>query len=441
MASRKISKAFRASSSLRRQYLNALHLRWGRHTRRRSPKSVYILDPSLYDRGGHHLDQAKCLLAEATAMGLTCIILSNQGAKPKALGLPVRRHFRISGYGIAERDQSCENYTLKQNQVLLQDLNRLPTRLFRRDDLLLFPAVTRNQILGICQWVARLPRQGATAPRIAICLMFPPNWLASPSSDEAEAIYRQAVTYLSPEAQVIWTCETAALAEAFEPLIGCRPIVLPVVLLPDMKGLVPVPTEGLPPPGEPIISILGYSRAEKGILMVPEIVKRVVQMRPSARFTLQALSHSSEDEETLAKAYRDLRPAPKIIRGSVEQQAFVQLLTETDLMLLPYDTESYGQRGSGLANQAAALGIPLVAPAGCAFADTAAQEDRAVLFSYHETESIVTAVVTALDRLEALKKNAASIARSAADGPGYLASLLGAVADEKGGVPDNGSRT
>jgi hypothetical protein len=433
---RKSKKVFRALLSWRRQSLNALHLRRGGHTTQRSSKDVFILDPALRDSGGHHQDQAKYLLAEATAMGLPCMILGNLGAVPDALGLPVWRHFRVSGYGMAVPRQEQRNYTLKQNHVLFQDLSRLPTGLFSRSDLLLFPAVTRNQILGICQWIVRLSRQGVTAPRIAICLMFPPNWLASPSSDEPEAIYRQAAACLGPAAQVIWTCETAALAEAFEPLIGCRPIVLPVVLLPDMKGLAPAPMEDRPLPAEPMISILGHSRAEKGSLMVPEVVDRVIQMRPLARFTLQALSHSTQDEDALIEACRDLRSAPKIVRGTVEQQAFVQLLKETDLLLLPYDAESYGQRGSGLANQAAALGLPLVAPAGCAFADTAAQEDRAVLFASHDTESIATAVVTALDRLGALKGNAAAIARSAAARPGYLATLLETTTEEGSAVPE-----
>jgi glycosyltransferase involved in cell wall biosynthesis len=394
------------------------------------------LDPSLCERGGHHQDQAKYLLAEATAMGLSCMILGNQRAEPDALGLPVLRHFRVSGYGIAKCGKNNENHTLKQNKILLQDLKRLPARFFRRDDLILFPAVTRNQVFGICQWIERLSRQGATTPRFAICLMFPPDsWFSIPSSDEAESIYRQAAACLGQTAQVIWTCETVALAETFKPLIGCRPIVLPVVLLPEMESLAPAPMGSRLLPAEPMISILGHSRAEKGSFLVPEIVERVVQMRPFARFTLHALSPLPQEEDALVKAYRELRPAPRIVRGSIEQQTFIRLLEETDLMLLPYDAESYGQRGSGLANQVAALGIPLVSPAGCAFANTAAQENRAIQFDTYDAKSIATAVVTALDQLGELKENATAIALGTATRPGYLASLFKACTEKRGTVP------
>ena len=439
MPFKKSKKALRALASWGRQHLNALRLSWGGHVAQRSSKRFFLLDPALRDRLGHHQDAAKCLLAEATAMGLPCMILGNQEAEPDALGLPVWRHFRVAGYAIskeANRGKSNENRTLKQNQILFQDLCRLPTALFCRDDLLLFPAVTRNQILGICQWIAQLSDQGATSPRIAVCLMFPPDWLTSPTNTDAEAIYRQAIACIDPAAQVVWICETAALAEVFEPLIGCRPIVLPLVILPDRKGLAPAPTPAPAPapapatmeghllPAEPMVSVLGHTKAEKGSLMVPEVAERVVQMRPRARFTVQATSRSAQHEDALIEACQALRPAPTIVRGSVEQKSFVRLLHETDLMLLPYDAESYGPRGSGLAIQATALGIPLVAPAGCAFADTAAHEDRAVLFASHDPESIAMAVVTALDRLGALKENAAAIARAAATKPGYLETLL-----------------
>lgn len=428
MPLRRSKKAFRALAIRGRQSLNALRLSGDRYTPRRSAARFFLVDPALRDRGGHHQDEAKYLLAEATAMGLPCMILGNRKAEPDALGLPVWRHFRVSGYGMAERDESDEDPTLEQNQILFQDLSRLSSAIFCSDDLLLFPAVTRNQILGICQWIARLSRPGATPPRIALCLMFPPDWLASPTHVDPEAIYRQAVTSLGPAAQsVVWTCETAALAENFAPLLGCRPIVLPVVLLPDRQDLTSQSSEGGPILAEPMISVLGYTKAEKGSLMVPEVVERIVRMRPNARFTVQALSRSTRDEDALIKACLELRPAPKMVRGSVEQKTFLRLLQETDLMLLPYDAESYGQRGSGLANQAAALGIPLVAPAGCAFADTAAQEDRAVLFAPHDAESVAKAVVLALDRLEALKENAVAIAQAAAARPGYLATLFDAT--------------
>jgi len=373
-------------------------------------------------------------------MGMPCVILGNLGAERKALGLPIWRHFRVSGYGTVEHGKSYEEHTLKQNQVLFQDLNRLPSKLFHKDDLVIFPGVTRNQILGICQWIARFTRQGVTNPRVAICLMFPPDWPASPSSAQTEDIYLHAVACLESTSKVIWTCETESLAKTFEPIIGHRPIVAPVILLPDTKNLPPTPRVEQSTPANPMISVLGYSRAEKGSLIVAEVADRVSQLRPNARFTLQAQCESTQDEDTLVKAFLKIQPRPKIVRGSVDQQMFVGLLGETDLMLLPYDAESYGQRGSGLANQAASLGIPLVAPAGCAFADLAKQENRAVLFKPHDTESIATAIIGALDQLEKLKLNAAAIAHTASKRSGYLASLLEAIPEERAALPDDGSK-
>lgn len=428
MSSRK-SKAFlRSVVSSVRQSLNSLHLLWDQRTADLNSKRIFILDPALRDDLGHHLDQAKSLLAEAADMGLPCVILGNREADRTALGIPVRSYFRISGYSTAKRNNEDDVHTLKQNRILLEDLSRLPASIFCSDDLVIFPAVVRNQILGICQWIARIGHRDSSAPRFAICLMAAPDWLKSSQVGDAAAVYRQAVACLRLSSRVVWTCETAELADVFEPILGCRPVVLPVVILPDLEGLAPTNGEGRSFPSDPMVSILGYTKPEKGSLIVPEIIEQVGRMRRGVRFTVQAANQNAQQENALARACEGVLPAPRVIRGSVDQQSFVRLLKETDLMLLPYDAKSYGPRGSGLANQATTLSIPMVAPAGCSFGDAAAAEGRAVLFAIHDPGSVATAVVAALDRLGDLKRNAAVSASLAAERPTYLATLMDTTA-------------
>ena len=111
-------RIFLRFSSSSRQCLNAITLYSNERIKHRGSMRVFIIDPSLRVLGGHHLSQAKCLLAESSAMGIPCTILGNLSTEPRTLGLSIWRHFRISGYGAVEHDEHYQKYTAKKTNSI-----------------------------------------------------------------------------------------------------------------------------------------------------------------------------------------------------------------------------------------------------------------------------------------------------------------------------------
>jgi len=66
-----------------------------------------------------------------------------------------------------------------------------------------------------------------------------------------------------------------------------------------------------------------------------------------------------------------------LIEEALDPHAYIALLANADLLLLPYDGAVYGTRSGGILAESLALGIPAVVPAGCWMEDFA-RTSRAV---------------------------------------------------------------
>jgi hypothetical protein len=84
------------------------------------------------------------------------------------------------------------------------------------------------------------------------------------------------------------------------------------------------------------------------------------------------------------------------------------LLLSADLVVLPYNPQSYKNRGSGIFSEATTLGIPVVAPMGCKFAFAAIEERRATGIENHTAASLADAVSLTINDFEVLRANAKS---------------------------------
>src|SRR5262249_10587252 len=138
---------------------------------------------------------------------------------------------RRSGYyhePAAGREKEMETTALA-NAILLNDLLGIDRAEFAPADLVFFPAITANMVLGVTQWIASFP--AAQAPCFAMCLMFQRDWhVWGRPSEIGPVFYRQAFPFI-PRAladRVDYTCETAGLAAEYAPLVGRMPRVAPI---------------------------------------------------------------------------------------------------------------------------------------------------------------------------------------------------------------------
>jgi hypothetical protein len=214
--------------------------------------------------------------------------------------------------------------------------------------------------------------------------------------DGTEAATRAFRAFSSTRAHLTFWTDTEQLAAHYRDL-GAGAI-----------GVLPIP-HGLRDPvagpdhrtGLLTIAYLGGARGDKGFDLLPSLVEAMAEpilKKGRARFRIQANYALSAEEPRMAEARRKLARFPgswvELIDQPPEMAAFQSALLSTDLLLLPYRSDIYRRRSSGLLVQAMVAGIPTVVPKGTWLASEAPEDAHA---AFGEGLSLIDAVQRAVD--------------------------------------------
>ncbi len=182
----------------------------------------------------------------------------------------------------------------------------------------------------------------------------------------------------------------------------------------------------------------GLPIARKDTASCRRPIPSLLERHATSRFTVHGVVAGSDAEEDgwILDHLGKLGPRVDIRRGVLSDAEYVDLLSRTDLLLLPYDPEAYRARGSALCNEARRMGIPIVAPAECAFAWRAFEEGHGVPMSRYSPRGLTEATVDALGRLDVLKAHASAVAAAATD---PLPGILEATVEAARGRPRHGA--
>ncbi len=114
---------------------------------------------------------------------------------------------------------------------------------------------------------------------------------------------------------------------------------------------------------------LGDARPEKGYHYLPNIVESLWTdyIEPGKiKITIQSNFSIEGGEGLIPQARLALERYPeskvKLIKNAMSADAYYQLLAEADALILPYDTNSYRFRTSGVLTEALAAGKPVIVP-------------------------------------------------------------------------------
>lgn len=121
------------------------------------------------------------------------------------------------------------------------------------------------------------------------------------------------------------------------------------------------------------IMYLGNARAEKGFHLLPQIVEELENIS-NLEFHFQ--SHMPPDDDPDARIISALallkkNPRVTLYPKPLPQAAYVKLLCDADIVVLPYDAALYQRRSSGILTQALAAGKVAVVPENTWFSDAA----------------------------------------------------------------------
>lgn len=377
---------------------------------------VAVVDPGLFFECGHHAPLARMLVAEGACRGWPTAVFGTQRMDRAPHGLCVRRHFEVSAY--ANLRGPAEQELRRTNESTLADARRLPLEELAGYAALLVPTLTARVVLGLARWAAELP--AAFGPRVAMVLMFQPGWGADGVQAEAErAVYREAFSVLSglPVGRVALFAETAPMGRLFESLGApdLRVLPWPVMLTdPTSSSIWP---EG---DGPARVAYLGDAKPERGVGLLPGVVRTVAATHPGTRFVVQGhwwagTPHAAEAERIFAELGA-MGPALRVLPGELSPDVYASVLHGSDIVLLPYEADGYRERGSGVFAEAAAVGRVMVLPAGTWMAEEAARWGLGfTLFHRFDTAGVGGALA------EAVAQKGVLLARASAAAPAWRA--------------------
>jgi glycosyltransferase involved in cell wall biosynthesis len=205
--------------------------------------------------------------------------------------------------------------------------------------------------------------------------------------------------------RIVLAAETEAMRQELSRFSG-----LPVVLFPHPVLVRPL-LHAAAPTARPItITCPGFARYEKGNDLLLEAC-RLLWAEPDFE-TVHVVCQWPEpfalpDGRLLTPA-PDLVADPRfeLINENLDEQAYQALLARTDLIVLPYRRESYYNRVSRVAIEAAIHGLPLLPMRGTWAEELSALAGGSVVIEAESPEDLAHSMITALQSMAPLKASA-----------------------------------
>jgi glycosyltransferase involved in cell wall biosynthesis len=391
-----------------------------------------ILDPGLRSAGGHHLNAAIRLSAGLAKLGVESTCLGSAYAEPGVVeATGCTPCFGRSVYG--RRYDSPAEFASGAGQMEAELVRALGPHGLAAD-LLLLPCADQMLV----QAVARLLiRQRFRQPsHMVLWLLYPPHFRrpgepqpASDVEEECRTAFGQ-LTHAIGQSCLRIFCETAALAEQYGSLLSLEVGVMPGPT-PDRAPLIGPPDR---PTTGPTIVCLGYANRAKGYGLLPQAIAAVLERHRDVRFLIHGVSQGSdaEDQVVLFEQLRELGARVSVRQDVLSPADYESWLAAADFLLLPYDPEVYRTRGSGIFSEAEQVGIPVIAPAACAFARPAFEGGWGAPIEPYDAAGVACAIAAALDHRRTLSDRARAAAGARRDRlPRLLEEMVAAAAAEK----------
>ena len=390
-----------------------------------SSMEVVFLDNGLISKGEHSYNLAAKLAGALTARDLRYRIFGLQAMDQSIVEeLGAVPHFRCSlydGVDLSHGEKRLQSIAtmfrgarprgpirserktwIALNEAFEEDLKTLPPEVWKSENLVIVPAISQNQILGLIRTLLRQPQERLL--RVVCQLMFPPHWTPwGQVGVHGEQFYRDAFRLAAPliDRALFFTAENEAMATLYGKDFGVHAKILPI------------PFNGSPRKetreGTLRLGFFGYSKSDKGFHLLPKAIEFCQRQRLDAEFIVQ-IQHSGWEQRTIEAelALRALKGV-RFVEGVLTGAEYAAWASQTDVMLLPYDPVAFGAaRGSGIFTESVASGRPVVASRGT-FAGASVEKNEAEgeVFAPYTSEALAAAIARLILRFSACNARAA----------------------------------
>jgi glycosyltransferase involved in cell wall biosynthesis len=292
------------------------------------------------------------------------------------------------------------------NAAYEQDLAALPPDVWSSEKLIVAPAVSQNQIVGLVRNLRAKPN--GERLRVVCQLMFAPNWTPWGRTGKlGQRLYGEAFSLAGPMIgkTLFFTTENEAIAGLYRDQYGIETSILPVPFGDTMPAA--------PCSDRPTFGFFGYSKCDKGFHLLPRAIEICRAHGVDANFSIQ-IQHGGWEPATVAteRALRQI-PCVRFVEGILSHEEYKVETGKIDAMLLPYDPVLFGLRGSGIFTQSVSAGRPVIASAGT-FAGTSIANGKAEgeIFSPQDSAALAAAIMRLRGRLADSHARAAKLSRA-----------------------------
>lgn len=239
------------------------------------------------------------------------------------------------------------------------------------ESLIFVPNATPAELEGL----VLLQRYGHAATRSHWAFLFrrpifgglPDGYLEQAESVRRHRVELARLKAAAPDLRVSFYCDTEELTAQYN-FLGVYPFATLPVPVDRIKGARQRGQAGRRPL---VIGYLGDARDEKGFQHLPALVASFAAHRRATapapvRFLFQANFNTPVGEPGSRYARHVLSSHEphfvELVDGPFDSREYLGLLARMDIVLLPYSTEQYVARSSGVLMEALAAGLPVLAP-------------------------------------------------------------------------------
>ena len=394
-------------------------------------RTLWLADHLLVSERGHHVGYNGFIADSARRTGLDVQILCARKCNVEVPGgFRMRRIFRKDLRNDPPRQLSRSRLALGILEVIAKrrfryDLARgiMPTDI-GRDDIIFAEMLAPRNLLGWLGWLKSFPKQHE--PALVLHLGY------AAERFKANAELPRLLSELKRSRKLErarFVSDSDLLREKYQTILQHPVSQLPHVVSRRVSDC-------YKPPGRPPHFVcLGNARQEKGfaeVLTAIDILNGDGQA-PNAQFTLQGSDPDAISAAALAN-FRSATAGPvSVITRALDEESYLQLLKNSEVLLLPYHLEKYSDRTSGVFCEAVTSGKPVITTRGSFLGLEVARGGTGWLVEDRNPDSVVHAIRRAISELEPVAARCAKLMPhyKLMFHPDTFVSQLLALADEK----------
>ena len=327
---------------------------------RQDPPRLYILDPGKVGVFGHQLVLNELIRHYGSQKGFQPHTLIHQNSGTELVArLSARAALSFDIYGSVPGDPAQTRRKLDEINALAFEETNAAIPDLGDCDLVVLHTVNQWCLSGVARWASQFQQSGA---KFRILLRFPPAYSSGQGILDADnaAVLQQACCdalehWLSLDMDVQVFVDSVELATHYQKLINRSFPIVPISI--HFGDYEPSPPVSEDP--DPVFLFAGNGRKEKGVLLLPDAIRSYYDQGGKGRFVIQAISNKK-----IARLFNDLEPHVTILQSHFDAQSFFQFLELGNVILVPYDPESYAGRTSHILIEALGCGRSVITSGG-----------------------------------------------------------------------------